>query len=852
MAYQGFSGAGYVGNFSSVETLQLLYPAAVYAGREATIEATVGQVAKYFSDGLSWGPLSGSGGLALSTSNTVYGATLNTRTIQAALNSGGLIQILTPGTYYTNSTITIPSKTSLKLGPGVVITAQEGRISPVFKNKYAGNIIAGPQLVRTSNIVTVSEAGHTKSRGDLVFVSLGGTASFRGLVTVSSVVVGVSWSYASSGTDGTAGAATVFYSLIPVRQTLSGSAFVATSFYVTVTEVGHDKRPGMNVWIGKDGGDNFAPGVVRITKTTPDTWTYSTSAASGTATGTFAISYDYDIEIDGGTIDGNRAGIGVTAVGSEMQICTVMFGLVTGFRGNSKIGGVNFRGLNFFNSASILLDKQWEPFDCLVGSQFEGGGFDIVVDQAILGSSAVNTTTAQKADDYVAFTGTSLVGGVGNYDNTCSPYGLTFFDGLDIRSINPVNCLNGIKITGMGASCPFRGIIRIGRVNGRNLDNAPLLTQGGVITAFDDGPGLVGTQIDTIQIDGPVTWGGVGNSAGLLNLSGAGTLNILRARNFSTETSELNTVRIGNTFTVGLLDLEGGKFSALGTNNPQVNAVGGTIRKLAVRNSSITVGTAQPFLTCSGGVVSAIAFENCTFSGVTSGVGDIIDYAAASLALRSLSFKGCTTPVGGNGFGSHMVLASGLVLPTLDVSMDDHDVTSASGFRTNDATCTGTMNIYLGAKVRWTATGGNNFIQGGGTASMFYNLFGGVGNRNSLPATKVFLTGFGTPTYKSIGFTQIVASSATPALRCGLGNNITFTATAASLWGAPTEIPPAGTPVTITITQDGTGGWAITWNAAYIFPTAWSNTGNTANKKSVAYFVSDGTSLVAQGANTWY
>lgn len=44
----------------------------------------------------------------------------------------------------------------------------------------------------------------------------------------------------------------------------------------------------------------------------------------------------------------------------------------------------------------------------------------------------------------------------------------------------------------------------------------------------------------------------------------------------------------------------------------------------------------------------------------------------------------------------------------------------------------------------------------------------------------------------------------------------------------------------------------VAWNAAYIFPTAFSNTGNTANKKTTVVFISDGTALVAVGANSWY
>lgn len=794
----------------------------------------------------------------MSTEATAAIATANTNKLQAALAAGGLVQALAPGTYYLDplQSLVIPSKTKLLLGSGVSLVSRTGRICPVVRNKYSGNLIAGPQLVRASNVVTVSEAGHTKAVGDLVFVkavsSSGTDSSFIATVTVLSVVAGVSWTYASTGSNGTAGAATVFYGLIPVRQQLAGTAMTATAFYVLVTEAGHDKRPGMNVWIGKDGGDNFAPGVVQVTKVTTDTWTYLTTSAVGTASGTFSLSYDYDIEIDGGTIDGNRAGLGSVSAGSEMMSSATFFGNVTELRINSRIGGSNVRGVNANNCASVLLDKQWSAFDTLVAAQFEGGAAGVVVDQAMFGASSQQTATAQKTDDFVAFTGTACVGGGGNYDNTCSAYGLTFFDGIDVRSITPVNCLNAVKITSTGALCPFRGIFRVGRVYSRTLDNSPLLTQNTVVSLFDDGPGLVATALDVLQIDGPVNWTGPAVSAGLLVLAGAGTANIIRAKNFSTEVNEISTLRIANTFNVGLLDLDGGKFAALGTNNPQMNLAGGTIRKASVRNSTVVVGAAQPFLTCNGGVLSAMVFENCSFSGVSSGVGDIIDYAVASLALRSLSFKGCTTPVGGIGFGSHMVLASGLALPALDISFEDHDVTSSAGIRTNDATCTGTMNIYLGAKVRWTATGGNNFIQGGGTGAMTYRLFGGRNNRNSLPATKVFLTGFGTPVYQSEGFTQVVASSATPALRCGLGNNVSFTATAASLWGAPSEVPPAGTPVTITITQDGTGGWAITWNAAYIFPTAWSNTGNTAGKKSVASFISDGTSLVAQGGNVWY
>lgn len=100
---------------------------------------------------------------------------------------------------------------------------------------------------------------------------------------------------------------------------------------------------------------------------------------------------------------------------------------------------------------------------------------------------------------------------------------------------------------------------------------------------------------------------------------------------------------------------------------------------------------------------------------------------------------------------------------------------------------------------------------------------------------------------------QAITSAAAPAVNCAAGNIITLTASNATVtFGAPSNVPRAGDTVTFVITQDGTGGRTIAWNAAYIFPTAWSNTGNTANKKSTITFVSDGTNLIAQGANSWY
>lgn len=101
---------------------------------------------------------------------------------------------------------------------------------------------------------------------------------------------------------------------------------------------------------------------------------------------------------------------------------------------------------------------------------------------------------------------------------------------------------------------------------------------------------------------------------------------------------------------------------------------------------------------------------------------------------------------------------------------------------------------------------------------------------------------------------QVVTFSTTPALDCSLGKNVTLstTLTAGVTWGAPTNVPAQGTHITVFMQQDGTGGRAVAWNAAYIFPVAFSNTGNTAGKKTMVEFVSDGTALVAVNTNSWY
>jgi hypothetical protein len=83
-----------------------------------------------------------------------------------------------------------------------------------------------------------------------------------------------------------------------------------------------------------------------------------------------------------------------------------------------------------------------------------------------------------------------------------------------------------------------------------------------------------------------------------------------------------------------------------------------------------------------------------------------------------------------------------------------------------------------------------------------------------------------------------LTDAATIATNCSRSNAYKVTVAAARTVGAPTN-PTNGQECSWTIVQDGTGGWAITWNA--VFKQAWSDTGNSANKRSTIAFIYDGT-----------
>lgn len=191
-------------------------------------------------------------------------------------------------------------------------------------------------------------------------------------------------------------------------------------------------------------------------------------------------------------------------------------------------------------------------------------------------------------------------------------------------------------------------------------------------------------------------------------------------------------------------------------------------------------------------------------------------------------------------------------------------VTNTPNISVENCTCDGLGTVNVSSSCRINVSGcrissnSNGVIRTGGSPALLITA-----TNNNVTAGRLITIPNGAPTI-SLNMaggdppaitTQVVVFGATPALDCSLGNNVTLSTslTGNITWGAPTNVPQRGQSVTILMTQDGTGGRTVSWNAAYSFPVAWTNTGNTLGKVSMVVFVANEFGvLVAQNTNSWY
>ena len=99
------------------------------------------------------------------------------------------------------------------------------------------------------------------------------------------------------------------------------------------------------------------------------------------------------------------------------------------------------------------------------------------------------------------------------------------------------------------------------------------------------------------------------------------------------------------------------------------------------------------------------------------------------------------------------------------------------------------------------------------------------------------------------GTVTALTDAAAIATDANLGPVFTVTLGGNRTMGVPTN-PVPGQRITYHIVQDGGGGRTLAWDE--VFKTAWSDTGNTANKRSSISFDYDGANWLQAGAQAAY
>lgn len=262
-------------------------------------------------------------------------------------------------------------------------------------------------------------------------------------------------------------------------------------------------------------------------------------------------------------------------------------------------------------------------------------------------------------------------------------------------------------------------------------------------------------------------------------------------------------------------------------------------------------------------------------------------------SIGSLVFRGCSMTTQATAKTAALVrYAKSVTVEGCSIALASAATPFEFGTTVGNVTFRGNNIVLLGTgKINFTASGSNVLIEGNniaaGAAGYAFNSTSGQSNnftliRNSITGctlgvvrtagtATVNIDGFGnsmptnntylavdvlatdvrlriTDTVWPIGYT----ATRTPSFRSGTQVVMSGPLTGDMAWADPTFFPAAGCEVNIFFTQDGTGGRNVTWGSAYVFPVAWSNSGNSAGKKSLARFISTGSALVHQGTNVWY
>lgn len=610
-------------------------------------EADVMVGAKLSTDASGNTVLVGAGGSASFNDAGFHGASpvataaVNSAAIQAALDAGGTVTLITPGTYLVDKTLKIGSHTSLIIGNNVWLKLADSADCALIRNTDCQNALKSSQVSVAGGVATVTEPGHTWVVGDIVYIENADQATFNGAKTITAVS-GETWSFVYAGSVPTNAVTSRIF--IGRYNPHSGTNFVRASNVVTVTETGHTRQVGDHVYIAGLATDTTFNGMAKITDTTPGiSWTYSSAGSDGSPTGTAQLLGNTGIELHGFRYNGNKA----NQAADLFQAFTAVFCNV----GNSYFDiamATNYwwRGLYLANAGACNIPRMVAE-NGAVGLQFDS--HCNAIDVGVAYGRALS-------DDILAW---GVTGNAGEFGDTACPSGQGSMGTLKVSRINgdsPTGLLKLYCYTGYDL-----GTVHVGSITGRGraiAGDATAGVSGGTMTR------LVVDHVDASPLEAGQT--GIAFSG----LTSYGDVQIKNA--VDNYTSTATTFFVYASTTVNRLFFDNLFSETYNTSYPVVGiGSGGVVRDLSLYNSRITAGNGGDAIRIfSDATVTMLKINNVEFSG--SGAAGSANYYGTMIShdaggtLSRVTLNGLDLTVG--QFSSFLKLSGGAQTVEVDLT----------------------------------------------------------------------------------------------------------------------------------------------------------------------------------------
>lgn len=427
-----------------------------------------------------------------------------------------------------------------------------------------------------------------------------------------------------------------------------------------------------------------------------------------------------------------------------------------------------------------------------------------------LDGSVISDTVVVLAVPFMDTTavGVGIVSGVPNRQRIMLLSDNTSAVNLGDASANLVGCLN-IDFNGFASTKVLRGKLTSGEIN---IANSPHFSFLAGTTPFIGDYRLDNLQRQRADAGSQQDWLGLGGAA---NYSGRVYGNNLRCTgNFDIFLPNvIGHAELSNSHLRSLPDYAG---NASTTNQP--------VNGLFAANGATAI-------------FQSVFLEAACYGSATSNVISIdgADQVGALTTGNKVTLKDCTGILYKAVGSTENTISRGMYL-----SIDDCDIyLENSIFRTDGSPTAGT------AWRMWASDPGVT------TPSRIHSTNSTLLDLRSVTTNAVITTLRGDRGVKALTVAATLDANELSALR---GQLFTVTLGATLITSIPSvSNAPEGTEIHFVFTQDGTGGHNVSgWNAAYKFHTAWSDTGNTANKQSTVSFRKAGSSWVQTGAaNSW-